>query len=152
MAGHSGADAAGTGGDGADGHAGQGATGGDGPTGGNTNQAGAGANRDAAVGDGDAAIDEMEPEPCEVVAPRSCDDPSLTYADIEPIIHERCVHCHDGTGENWALLSYSHVADWYDTIRAMMLTCGMPPPESGETMPNAERDTILMWIRCGFKP
>lgn len=88
------------------------------------------------------------PPPCTVEAPTGCTDPDLRYADIEPIIEERCLGCHDGRGEQWPLTSYSHVANWFTQIRSMMLTCGMPPPESGLTMPVEEREKLLLWIRC----
>jgi hypothetical protein len=30
-----------------------------------------------------------------------------------------------------------------------MLSCAMPPPDSGLTMPVEEREALLRWIRCG---
>ena len=91
-----------------------------------------------------------EPGACNVEAPTACTDPNLGYDEIEPIIRARCVECHDGSGEQWMLTSYSHVADWFDLIRSMMLTCSMPPADSGISMPTAERELLLHWIRCGF--
>jgi hypothetical protein len=31
-----------------------------------------------------------------------------------------------------------------------MIACTMPPPASGMTMPTAERELILQWLRCNF--
>jgi hypothetical protein len=62
----------------------------------------------------------------------------------------RCTSCHNGTGGQWPLNQYEHVADWYGEIRAQMLACTMPPVDSGSAMPLRERQTILTWIRCGF--
>ena len=38
----------------------------------------------------------------------------------------------------------------YDVIRDELLTCSMPPADSNDALPPEERDTILVWIRCGF--
>lgn len=90
---------------------------------------------------------------CEVEAPRACTvDPKPKFADVMPIIAERCLGCHDGAGEQWPLLSYSHVASWYAQIRDAMLHCTMPPADAGIDMPSEEREALLMWIRCGFEP
>ena len=96
-------------------------------------------------------------EACNVEPPMACPSDGPTYADIEPILQERCVVCHDGDPDNalcpdsmcWALEDYTHVKDWKDSIRAAMISCSMPPPESNVTMTNTERMEILEWIRCG---
>jgi hypothetical protein len=31
-----------------------------------------------------------------------------------------------------------------------MLACTMPPPDAGVPMSDEERESILIWIRCGF--
>lgn len=100
----------------------------------------------------DAGQDAGEPEACAVMAPTTCVDNQLRYEDVAPIISARCLSCHDGTQGNWPLTDYGHVADWAPEIRSEMLSCGMPPPDSGLTMPNAERQTVVNWIRCGFPP
>lgn len=88
---------------------------------------------------------------CRVTAPTSCNEPELMYADIEPLIEKHCVNCHYGErGGPWPLLTYQHVADWYDIIRGSLLNCTMPPPEDGLTMPIEERMKILEWLRCGY--
>jgi hypothetical protein len=89
---------------------------------------------------------------CNVTAPSECTDPSLTYSEVEPIIMQTCVGCHNGATENWPLTTYNHVADWFAEIRGMMLACTMPPPDSGIPMADEDRELILMWIRCGFQP
>lgn len=91
------------------------------------------------------------PIECNVTAPTECIEPAPTYeTDIKPILQARCVSCHYGMeGGPWPLTEYSHVTDWSGDIRARMLTCGMPPPDAGIEMPTAEREKILMWIRCG---
>lgn len=104
------------------------------------------------AGESDPDAAAPGPEVCDVRAPTECTEPSSSYADVEPIIQARCVGCHDGTSAEWPLTSYSHVADWAPDIRSMMLSCAMPPPESGLTMPTAEREALLRWIRCGFPP
>jgi len=106
-----------------------------------------------ATGEGPGPVDAdggLPAESCDVVAPTACTDPDLSYADVEPIIARRCLGCHDGSGPEWALTDYRHVADWFSDIRSMMLSCSMPPPDSGMTMPVEERETILHWIRCDY--
>jgi hypothetical protein len=87
---------------------------------------------------------------CDVDPPTQCTDPMPTYADVAPIFQQRCLGCHDGRGDEWPLTSYGHVADWFIQIRDAMNRCAMPPPDSGITMPTAERELILLWLRCGF--
>jgi len=97
-----------------------------------------------------SAPDASQPAPaCDVVAPTSCPK-EPPYADVQAIIERRCVSCHDGKGEEWALSSQAHVAVWYVEIRAAMTRCTMPPPASGITMPTEERELILQWLRCNF--
>jgi hypothetical protein len=91
----------------------------------------------------------LPPPVCDVVPPTRCvDEP--TYAEVEAIVKKRCIGCHDGRGEEWPLTSQPHVSMWFNEIRGMMITCAMPPPASGMTMPTAERELILEWIRCKF--
>jgi hypothetical protein len=87
---------------------------------------------------------------CDITAPTRCSDPPLRYADVEPIFMQRCTSCHGGMDGRWPLTTYQHVADWYAEIRGQMLSCSMPPSSSGLSMPRAERERILLWIRCGF--
>lgn len=117
---------------------------------------------DAQVGERDAAVDAARDASvsadgapvaieCTVVPPSDCPDPTLLhYTDVEPIIRERCVSCHDGKGEQWALTRYMDVADWFDQIRSMLSDCSMPPAAAGSAMTNAEREKILAWLKCGF--
>jgi hypothetical protein len=75
------------------------------------------------------------------------------YADVEPVLAERCLSCHLGQqGGPWPLTTYSHVTSWRDEIRAALLTCAMPPPEEAPPLPQAESLLILTWIRCGMPP
>jgi hypothetical protein len=104
------------------------------------------------AGPSDAGADAMLPLPegCPLTPPTSCPDPKPHYSDIEPIFQEHCFACHDGTGEQWGLTSYEHVADWFNEIRAQMIACTMPPLDSGITMPASDRMKIVQWIRCGY--
>ncbi len=101
---------------------------------------------------GGAGIDAGPPRgTCSLSGPTSCPSPPPRYADIAPILQQWCVSCHAGAeGGPWPLTDYSHVSDWRDDIRADMLTCAMPPPDAGTGMTDAERLTILTWIRCGL--
>ena len=95
-------------------------------------------------GDVDANVE------CTVTAPTECPDPSPTYDDVEPILAERCVICHDGLQGQWPLTTYTHVADWNAEVRAMVGSCTMPPPEEAIPMTDQEREAILTWLVCGF--
>ncbi len=87
---------------------------------------------------------------CDVTPPTSCSAPALHYANVQPIIQQRCTSCHSGTTEQWPLTDYSHVASWYDIIPAELVACRMPPPDAGMGMTNEERMTLLTWLHCGF--
>ena len=87
---------------------------------------------------------------CDAVLPTACTHPDVSFKkDVQPIIAARCGSCHDGRGEQWPLVDYSHVADWAGEVRAMVADCSMPPPDAGVAMPTSERQTILEWVRCG---
>lgn len=88
--------------------------------------------------------------PCTVKAPTSCPDSPPRFDDVTPIFKQRCAPCHvsEWTGP-WPLDTYSHIADWADTIRGHLVECSMPPPEAGTPLPNEESEKILTWIRCG---
>jgi uncharacterized membrane protein len=108
------------------------------------------ASADASVeGAQDAALEAGEPFVCDVQLPTSCPAPAPTYADVAPIIAQRCAVCHGQvqTG-NWPLDTYSHVASWREEIRTELVNCTMPPRDSGLSIPDEERMTILTWIRC----
>jgi hypothetical protein len=109
----------------------------------------AGASLSAADADAGNAADPA-PFVCDVTAPSSCPEPAPTYATVEPILERRCIPCHDGRGAEWPLTTYDSAADWYDTIRTMMLDCSMPPLDAGMPMPTSEREQLLTWIRCGY--
>jgi hypothetical protein len=101
--------------------------------------------------DGGATEDDAGALPCTVQAPTVCPDPPPHWPDVSPIFQRRCVTCHNGMiGGPWPLMQYSHVADWYDVVRAMLLDCSMPPPDAGVEMPDEERVAILTWLRCGY--
>jgi len=88
---------------------------------------------------------------CTIQAPTVCPDPMPHWPDVQPIFQRRCVECHNGmVGGPWPLMQYSHVADWFDVVRAMLLDCSMPPPDAGRPMPDEERTAILTWLLCGY--
>jgi hypothetical protein len=119
------------------------------PTGGSSGTTGTGGVAGQTGAGGEAGA--YTPPPCTVVAPTACPDPAPTYADVEPIFTQRCVVCHMGSANGpWPLTNYGHIASWSDDIRAMLLTCTMPPPEERTPLPNAENLAILTWIRCGM--
>jgi hypothetical protein len=101
---------------------------------------------DAASGEADA-----DTYACTVVAPTECPDAGPRYADVAPIIEQRCVvpcHSPDSAGGPWSLHDYRHVADWRDTIRTNLLACTMPPRDAGVSIPADESMLILTWLRC----
>ena len=119
--------------------------------GGSAGTGGAAGEAGEAGGGGEAGA--YTPPPCTIVAPTACPDPAPSYADVEPTFRERCVVCHMGAADGpWPLTNYGHVASWGPEIRAMLLTCSMPPPEERMPLPNDENLAILTWIRCGMPP
>lgn len=94
---------------------------------------------------------EMPAVSCDVELPRACVEPKPSYADVSPILEDRCVICHAGmAGGPWPLTTYGHVADWQNEIRDHVARCTMPPPDSGVAISDDERSRILMWLRCGL--
>lgn len=79
-----------------------------------------------------------------------CPSPAPVYADVAPIFQRVCANCHSTPGGPWPLDEYSHIADWQDVIRDELLTCAMPPADSAVPLPDADRQLILTWIRCGY--
>jgi uncharacterized membrane protein len=91
----------------------------------------------------------VEVVPCTVEAPTSCPDPAPRFGDVSPIFKKRCASCHVSEWNGpWPLDTYSHIADWADTIRGHLIECSMPPPEAGVPIPNDESELVLTWIRC----
>lgn len=87
---------------------------------------------------------------CLVTAPTECPTPAVTYSDVSPVFDKHCASCHTGIGDApWSLKNYEDVADWKELIRADVLDCSMPPPDSGSSITDAERAQILAWVRCG---
>jgi hypothetical protein len=75
--------------------------------------------------------------------------------DVKPIFDGTCTSagCHTGIGEApWSLKDYQDVADWQELVRADILDCSMPPPDSGLRITNEDRMKILSWVRCGALP
>lgn len=101
-------------------------------------------------GDAGSQTDGPPAVACMITAPTECPFPVPRYAEVQPIIQQRCVVCHSGQTDRWPLTTYQDVADWYDSVRDQVLNCAMPPPDSGVTMTVDERLAILKWIRCGF--
>jgi hypothetical protein len=104
--------------------------------------------------DSGATLDAATPPPkdCKPTAPTACSKPAPRYADVEPIFTERCTICHNVSNPDghWPLTSYQHVADWNVEIRDQVLKCTMPPPAAHVPITLAERERILLWLRCGF--
>jgi len=102
-------------------------------------------------GDDGGTTDDAGALVCTVQAPTVCPDPPPHWPDVSPIFQRRCVMCHNGmVGGPWPLMQYSHVADWFDVVRAMLLDCSMPPPDAGVYMPDEEKTAILTWLLCGY--
>lgn len=98
-----------------------------------------------------ASDDPREPtEPvCSVKNSEDCPSPAPTYADVAPLLDERCNTCHaDSSTGPWPLTSYQNVVDWWDLVRRDTLDCSMPPRDSGLTLTHDESKLILDWIAC----
>ncbi|HYP91478.1 MAG TPA: hypothetical protein VEQ59_25095 [Polyangiaceae bacterium] len=106
-------------------------------------------------GEGGEHGSSSKPLTCDAQRVTQCPDgDSPVYADVQPIFEQTCASaaCHSGfEGGPWPLDNYSHVADWQDVIRDELLTCAMPPPDSGVSLAYDQRQRILTWIRCGYR-
>lgn len=90
------------------------------------------------------------PGPCLVSPPTECPDPAPKYADVVPVLEQKCVTCHSGVaGGPWPLTDYDHVASWQNEIRGELVSCSMPPLDAGAHITEDERTLILTWLRCG---
>jgi peroxiredoxin len=85
---------------------------------------------------------------------------SITFSkDVSRILQNRCQECHRPNQIGpMALLTYDDVASWSETIREVIEDRRMPPwhadPKHGKFQNNrsltqAERDTLLGWIKQG---
>jgi peroxiredoxin len=85
---------------------------------------------------------------------------SITFSkDVARILQIRCQECHrPGQIGPMALLTYEDVASWSETIREVIEERRMPPwhadPKHGKfqndrSLTQAERDTMLGWIKQG---
>ncbi len=92
-----------------------------------------------------------QPLACKFTTPTECVQPAPRYADVEPIFQGSCIECHNGVkGEQWALTDYEHITDWWDLVEYDLSNCSMPPADAKVPLTRAEREKILMWLRCGF--
>jgi hypothetical protein len=110
------------------------------------------ARNDAGMVGATGATGALPADPCGVSAPKTCTDSSLRYADVAPIFAMRCgdtCHAVGNPDGNWPLVSYQHVADWSNEIRDQVASCSQPPPAARVPMSVAEREKILVWLRCG---
>jgi hypothetical protein len=79
-----------------------------------------------------------------------CGASTLTYqVDTAPLIHERCVGCHQGgTGNRYVFSSYAGVASARAAILAQVYGCRMPP-SCAPPLAAGERSVLLKWLVCG---
>jgi len=93
------------------------------------------------------------------MVPTTCPTPPVTYREVQPILHARCVSvCHndmtpDPNNNNipiWGLTTHRHISDWRDTVRSTLSDCTMPPPDAGVPVTIEERKAIVEFIRCGL--
>lgn len=90
--------------------------------------------------------------PCLPPTSMVCLEPSPSFAnDIVPILDTRCNTCHDGNIPDgpWPLHDLGDVLEWKGLVIESLLDCTMPPPDSGTTLPEVERQRLLAWIACG---
>lgn len=96
---------------------------------------------------------DTEPSVAElcVTAPSECPEPAPRYADVAPIILERCASCHTGaSGGPWPLDTYVRVTAWASSVQSDLLHCTMPPADSGVVMAEGERELISSWLACDY--
>ena len=83
-----------------------------------------------------------------------------TYADVAPILQQKCLNCHGGANgaRPNAFDSYEELRTWLPMIHETLMTKRMPPwdpdPEVGKfandiSLKPAEFRTLIEWIRTG---
>jgi hypothetical protein len=99
-------------------------------------------------------------------APDSSSDVELRpnwHEDVAPIVHERCVGCHDDDAATFALATYDSAAPWATLMAEAVSSQAMPPWGAQETeacqprhgwandrrLSAAERDLITTWAALG---
>lgn len=103
---------------------------------------------DGSVPDTDGARASSCPPPTST----ACASPAPSFAaDISPILERSCDTCHsmDNTDGIWPLHEYVDVAAWSDLIISDLLDCSMPPPDSGTSFPESDRQKLFAWLACG---
>ncbi len=86
---------------------------------------------------------------CAPLPEATCTGTVPTFTDLQPIFAGRCQSCHNGSGTEWPLVTYQHVADWQDQVRSEIVRCAMPPLDGGAVITYEEREAIFTWVRCG---
>lgn len=122
---------------------GGGADGSLGGQGGYSGTAGAGG---GAAGGGGAMVS------CPPPASTVCVQPAPSFAaTITPILDRSCNTCHsDGNPDGvWPLQAWADVAAWSDLIIPDLVNCTMPPPDSGTSFPESDRQLFFAWLACG---
>ncbi len=105
-----------------------------------------------ASGSGDGAAQSVS---CPNDLPSSCPVPTPSYAsDVEPILAERCVLCHESGGLEVApfdLGTYTEVFTERSAVLDQVYSCAMPLVDSKGAQPlsESERTTLLAWLVCG---
>lgn len=102
----------------------------------------------AGAGCDDGALAPACPPPLSTVCPGG-PVPSFA-ATIVPILDTSCNGCHNPyvPGAPWPLHDYDDVQAWRDLIVPDLLACSMPPPGSGITLSEVDRQQILTWSVC----
>ncbi|MDX1948641.1 MAG: thiol-disulfide isomerase [Pirellulaceae bacterium] len=86
-------------------------------------------------------------------------DPSVTFAEVAPILHRRCAACHrPGQIGPFSLVTYRDTVGWTPMMREVIENGRMPPwhadPKHGtfandRSLTSAEKQTLLAWIDAG---
>jgi uncharacterized membrane protein len=84
----------------------------------------------------------------------SCPSPEPSYADVAPIIEQRCATaaCHSPTGAepNRPYQTYNEVMMFGIDILTQIRGCPpLMPPAGATPLTEYERDTLLGWLYCG---
>ncbi len=112
----------------------------------------------AACGNGGMSAPDYGPAEaviCPNDLPSSCPVPTPSYAsDVQPIIAQRCVICHESGGLEVApfdLGTYSDVFTDRSAVLDQVYACAMPRVDSAGALPltESERTTLLGWLVCG---
>jgi thiol-disulfide isomerase/thioredoxin len=117
---------------------------------------------DAVLAGKEVAHAETEVDGCLITLPRPRKAKEVTFAEVAPVLQKHCWECHRASGSApFSLTDYKQASTRAEAIAEVVTDGRMPPWFAGHEfgpflnrrgLSDAERDTILDWVRSGKAP